>query len=140
MNITRSTRLALLLGLAAGLPACFHDHGHEHDAPARPAAAATAAAPAAAPAPAPAEEEPVGSVAAAPEELWSCPMHPEITATEAGRCSKCGMFLTRSDEDHDHEHGDDGHEHEHGDDAQEHEHGDDGHEHEHGDDAHDHEH
>lgn len=28
-----------------------------------------------------------------PESLWDCPMHPEVTADEPGRCPECGMFL-----------------------------------------------
>ena len=27
------------------------------------------------------------------EQLWSCPMHPQITASEPGNCSICGMSL-----------------------------------------------
>lgn len=27
---------------------------------------------------------------------YSCPMHPDITSSEAGKCSKCGMSLTAS--------------------------------------------
>lgn len=26
--------------------------------------------------------------------VWSCPMHAEVTATEAGACPECGMDLT----------------------------------------------
>ena len=26
---------------------------------------------------------------------YSCPMHPEITSNEAGKCSKCGMNLVK---------------------------------------------
>jgi periplasmic mercuric ion binding protein len=33
--------------------------------------------------------------------VFSCPMHPEITGKEAGKCSKCGMDLTAAKkEDH----------------------------------------
>lgn len=28
---------------------------------------------------------------------WFCPMHPEVTASEAGRCRKCGMTLVPGD-------------------------------------------
>lgn len=28
---------------------------------------------------------------------WFCPMHPEVTAGDAGRCRKCGMALVRGD-------------------------------------------
>jgi hypothetical protein len=28
---------------------------------------------------------------------WFCPMHPEVTAAEAGRCRKCGMALVAGD-------------------------------------------
>lgn len=32
---------------------------------------------------------------------FSCPMHPEVTSKEAGKCSKCGMSLTAvKNEDH----------------------------------------
>jgi hypothetical protein len=34
---------------------------------------------------------PAGSTA------WFCPMHPEVTSTEAGRCRKCGMALVVGD-------------------------------------------
>jgi len=27
---------------------------------------------------------------------FSCPMHPEVTGIEGDKCSKCGMFLTKS--------------------------------------------
>jgi hypothetical protein len=35
----------------------------------------------------------------APPEMpaWFCPMHPEVTASEAGRCRKCGMALVLGD-------------------------------------------
>ena len=28
---------------------------------------------------------------------WFCPMHPEVTASDAGRCRKCGMALVAGD-------------------------------------------
>ena len=28
------------------------------------------------------------------EQLYSCPMHPEITGAKGGTCSECGMELT----------------------------------------------
>src|SRR6266705_5082557 len=28
---------------------------------------------------------------------WFCPMHPDVTADEAGRCRKCGMALVPGD-------------------------------------------
>lgn len=28
-----------------------------------------------------------------PETIYACPMHPEVTSEEPGRCSLCGMFL-----------------------------------------------
>src|SRR5258706_7685505 len=28
---------------------------------------------------------------------WFCPMHPEVTASEAGRCPKCGMAMVVGD-------------------------------------------
>jgi hypothetical protein len=30
---------------------------------------------------------------AAEEKRWTCPMHPEVIKSEAGRCPKCGMNL-----------------------------------------------
>jgi hypothetical protein len=27
--------------------------------------------------------------------MYSCPMHPEVTSTKAGKCSKCGMALVK---------------------------------------------
>ncbi len=27
------------------------------------------------------------------DTLWSCPMHPDVLSSEAGRCPECGMFL-----------------------------------------------
>ena len=27
---------------------------------------------------------------------YSCPMHPEVTSNKPGKCSKCGMDLTKS--------------------------------------------
>jgi ribosomal protein S27AE len=30
---------------------------------------------------------------------FACPMHPEITGKEGEKCSKCGMFLTASEDD-----------------------------------------
>jgi hypothetical protein len=32
-----------------------------------------------------------GSAAAVPKTVFSCPMHPEFIASEAGRCPQCGM-------------------------------------------------
>src|SRR5882672_7091693 len=28
---------------------------------------------------------------------WFCPMHPEVTAADGGRCRKCGMALVAGD-------------------------------------------
>jgi len=42
----------------------------------------------------PAEEAPsTGVPDSAPLGAYVCPMHPEVTASEAGRCPKCGMKL-----------------------------------------------
>jgi hypothetical protein len=30
---------------------------------------------------------------AAPEDVFTCPMHPEVKSSEPGRCPKCGMAL-----------------------------------------------
>ena len=42
---------------------------------------------------------------------WLCPMHPEVTSDQPGRCPKCGMFLQPADggdapaaQHHDHQH------------------------------------
>jgi heavy metal-binding protein len=35
--------------------------------------------------------------ASPPATAWFCPMHPEVTASEAGRCRKCGMALVQGD-------------------------------------------
>ena len=32
--------------------------------------------------------------------VYSCPMHPEETSAEPGKCSKCGMFLAMKDKEH----------------------------------------
>lgn len=32
----------------------------------------------------------------APVAGWTCPMHPEVHATEAGSCPDCGMPLVRA--------------------------------------------
>jgi FtsP/CotA-like multicopper oxidase with cupredoxin domain len=81
--------------------------------------------------------------------LYTCPMHPEVTSQEPGRCPKCGMKLLAADlapppADHDH-HGHDEHAHghdEHGHDEHahdEHAHDEHGHdEHENGHDEHGH--
>jgi len=35
--------------------------------------------------------------------VYSCPMHPEVTSNEPGKCSKCGMNLEKAtDKDHGH--------------------------------------
>lgn len=28
-------------------------------------------------------------------DVYACPMHPDVTATAAGKCSKCGMALEK---------------------------------------------
>ncbi len=33
-------------------------------------------------------------------DAWSCPMHPEVEAPDAGPCPRCGMALKRRNEDH----------------------------------------
>ncbi|QMU28217.1 heavy metal-binding domain-containing protein [Adhaeribacter radiodurans] len=46
-----------------------------------------------------------GSDLAAAE--YSCPMHPEVTSNEPGKCSKCGMNLEKvAAADHEHTDGD----------------------------------
>jgi FtsP/CotA-like multicopper oxidase with cupredoxin domain len=34
---------------------------------------------------------------AVPSSTYACPMHPEVTSGEPGRCPKCGMKLTRAE-------------------------------------------
>jgi hypothetical protein len=70
--------------------------------------------------------EPVEPVPAAEHDLspaktagdamaYVCPMHPEVSAAEAGDCSKCGMKLVKPDEKpskgHDGHEGHEGHAH-----------------------------
>lgn len=38
------------------------------------------------------------------EVIYTCPMHPEVTASEPGDCPKCGMDLVKT-EDLKHDHG-----------------------------------
>ena len=33
--------------------------------------------------------------AATSGEVWTCPMHPEVQKTEAGKCPKCNMNLVK---------------------------------------------
>ena len=71
--------LALLLAFAA----CQNSHkNHNHDQ-SKPE---TTAAPAAETATAP-------TATAAPEAVYCCPMHPEITGKKGDKCSKCKMDL-----------------------------------------------
>jgi len=46
-------------------------------------------------------------------ELFACPMHPEVTGKEGGKCIKCGMELTEPVEQNeaDHNHNDGTHDH-----------------------------
>ena len=49
-----------------------------------------------------------GCCSATSEQLWSCPMHPEILSGESGRCPICGMELEErvaSAEEHQRLHG-----------------------------------
>lgn len=34
---------------------------------------------------------------AAPEGVYSCPMHPEVVSATPGKCPKCGMDLVKKD-------------------------------------------
>ena len=49
------------------------------------------------------------------DELYACPMHPEITGEKGDKCSKCNMLLTvvedEGEEDHDSSDQDDAHDH-----------------------------
>src|SRR5258706_15754465 len=40
---------------------------------------------------------PQGSSPPAGFTAWFCPMHPEVTAADGGRCRKCGMALVPGD-------------------------------------------
>lgn len=35
-------------------------------------------------------------------DVWTCPMHPEVTSDKPGTCPKCGMALEKAGEGHDH--------------------------------------
>ena len=53
---------------------------------------------------------PSGSATVPGGEAYVCPMHPEVTSTEPGKCPKCGMNLeevtagTQTDSAADHQH------------------------------------
>ncbi len=32
-------------------------------------------------------------------KIYSCPMHPDVTSTKAGKCSECGMALEEKNEE-----------------------------------------
>ena len=32
-------------------------------------------------------------------EVWTCPMHPEVHESKAGKCPKCGMNLVKKSDD-----------------------------------------
>jgi hypothetical protein len=44
-----------------------------------------------------AEAERAMGTAATPHALYACPMHPEVTSSEPGNCTKCGMTLVKRD-------------------------------------------
>ena len=31
------------------------------------------------------------------KQVWICPMHPEVTGEQAGKCPKCGMDLVKEE-------------------------------------------
>lgn len=31
-------------------------------------------------------------------EVYTCPMHPEVNSDKEGNCPKCGMFLVKKEE------------------------------------------
>lgn len=45
------------------------------------------------------------------EELFACPMHPEVTGKKGGKCLKCGMELTEPVAQKEHDHTDGTHDH-----------------------------
>ncbi len=61
-----------------------------------PSSSASAPANSAPPTPAPKASAPSAPASATPAALYACPMHPEVTDTQASRCPKCGMTLTPS--------------------------------------------
>jgi hypothetical protein len=73
---------ALLCGCGAGARPLRLPPGHPADpgTPGTPRAAD----------PAPAAPQPEPAPAA---KVYTCPMHPEVTSNEPGRCPKCGMRL-----------------------------------------------
>lgn len=77
MNNAVLFSLALLLALAA-CQNTHHNHNHDESKP------ETTAAPAA-------ESAPTGT--AAPEAVYACPMHPEVTGIKGDKCPKCKMDL-----------------------------------------------
>lgn len=84
--------LALLLpaGCAGGLRPLDLPPGHPALPETAGAPATGEAGPAGEPAPAPV---PAAAPAPASAVTYACPMHPEVTSPEPGRCPKCGMNL-----------------------------------------------
>ncbi|KRT55552.1 efflux RND transporter periplasmic adaptor subunit [endosymbiont of Ridgeia piscesae] len=92
MFLVESTAAGSVEGMEMD-PAMEHDHaGHQHDPTAMPM-------PEAAPQPNPAEQpapQLQPKTASSSQTLYVCPMHPNETSHEPGRCSICGMFLVES--------------------------------------------
>ena len=96
MSIFSTAKLAVCLVLTA----CAAEHLEARDPSRGPASASAATAPISRPtdlattekqlAP-PAKE--VGQPKAKPPATYTCPMHPEVQASEPGACPKCGMTL-----------------------------------------------
>ncbi len=60
-----------------------HDHGHQH--PGAPSSVTTESD----------SSDPDPGAGQLSRELYTCPMHPEVTAKEPGQCPKCGMNLEK---------------------------------------------
>ena len=90
--MTRMIPIAVLSALLAGcaaapLPPAAPGHPANPDAPTTPLPRVTDLR-----ADMPGQQSPSTTQAAA---IYSCPMHPEVTGNEPGKCPKCGMSLVK---------------------------------------------